>query len=68
MPSLSIATLIVLFHARDNSTPLARLEFGAAADGLDRYARLAPDGSVVTVAEFEVRRLTELLKAVGAGS
>ena len=65
---LSLPTLIVLFYARDSSMPLARLEFGAAADGLDRYARLAPDGSVVTVAEFEVRRLTDLLKAVGAGS
>jgi hypothetical protein len=47
---------------------LTRLEFGAAADSLDRYARLAPDGEVLTVAEFEVRRLTDLLKAVGAGS
>jgi hypothetical protein len=61
-------TLIVLFYARDSSTPLARLEFGAPADPLDRYARLAPDGVIVTVAEFEPRRLTELLKAVGAGS
>jgi hypothetical protein len=62
-----LPTLIVLFYARDSSTPLARLEFGAAAESLDRYARLASDGVVVTVAEFEVRRLTELLKAVGAG-
>jgi hypothetical protein len=65
---LALPTLIVLFYAHDSSTPLARLEFGAPADGLDRYARLAPDGAVVTVAEFEPRRLTELLKAVGAGS
>jgi hypothetical protein len=65
---LSLPTLIVLFYARDSSTGLARLEFGARPDSLDRYARLAPDGAVVTVAEFEVRRLTELLKAVGAGS
>jgi hypothetical protein len=65
---LSLPTLIVLFYARDSSTALARLEFGGAADSLDRYARLAPDGAVVTVAEFEVRRLTELLRAVGAGS
>jgi hypothetical protein len=63
-----LPTLIVLFYARDSSTPLARLEFGAPADRLDRYARLAPDGAVVTVAEFEPRRLAELLKAVGAGS
>ncbi len=65
---LTLPTLMVLFYARDSSTPLARLEFGAAADSLDRYARLAPDGAVVTVAEFEARRLTELLRAVGAGS
>jgi hypothetical protein len=65
---LTLPTLMVLFYARDSSTPLARLEFGAAADSLDRYARLVPDGAVVTVAEFEVRRLTELLRAVGAGS
>ena len=31
---------------------------------LDRHARFAPDGGVVTMAEFEVGRLT----AVGAGS
>jgi hypothetical protein len=65
---LALPTLIVLFYARDSSTPLARLEFGAPADRLDRYARLAPDGAVITVAEFEPRRLIELLKAVGAGS
>jgi hypothetical protein len=65
---LALPALIVLFYARDSSTPLARLEFGAPANGLDRYARLAPDGPVVTVAEFEPRHLTELLKAVGAGS
>ena len=65
---LGLPMLMVMFYARDSSTPLVRLEFGAAADSLDRYARLAPDGAVVTVAEFEVGRLTELLRAVGAGS
>jgi hypothetical protein len=65
---LALPTLMVMVYARDSSTPLVRLEFGAAADSLDRYARLAPDGAVTTVGEFEVRRLTELLRAVGAGS
>ena len=65
---LTLPSVIVLLYPRDSSTALARLEFGSPADALDRYARLAPDGDVVTVAEFEVRRLTELLKAVGAGS
>lgn len=65
---LNLPSLILLVYARDSSAPLARLEFGVAADRLDRYARLAPDGAVITVAEFEMRRLTELLRAVGAGT
>ena len=65
---LALPSMIVLFYARDSSTPLARLEFGKPADRLDRYARLAPDGAVVTVAEFEPSRLAALLKAVGEGS
>jgi Domain of unknown function (DUF4340) len=64
---LALPKLIVLFYVRDSSTPMARLEFGAPADRLDRYARLAPDGPIITVAEFEPRRLIDLLKAVGAG-
>jgi hypothetical protein len=65
---LAFPPVIVLLYARDNSTEVARIEFGGTADSLDRYARLAPDREVVTVAEFEVKRLTDLLKAVGAGS
>ncbi len=65
---LALPPVIVMLYARDSSTALARLELGANANGFTRYARLAPDGEVVTVAEFEVGRLTELLKAVGAGS
>jgi uncharacterized protein DUF4340 len=65
---LTLPPVIVLLYARDSSAALARLELGAAADRLDRYARLVPDGDVVTVAEFQAARLTELLKAVGAGS
>jgi hypothetical protein len=65
---LALPPLIVLLYGRDSSTELARLELGAVADSFDRYARLAPDGDVVTVAEFEVRRLTDLLKTLGAGS
>ena len=65
---LSYPPVIVLLYARDNSTELVRVEFGGASDSFDRYARLAPDGEVVKVAEFEIKRLTDLLKAVGAGS
>jgi hypothetical protein len=65
---LTLPPVIVMLYARDSSSPLARVELGADAGSFDRYARLAPNGDVVTVAEFEVKRLTELLKAVGAGS
>ncbi len=65
---LVLPTMIVMLYGRDSSAALARLEFGAATEKLDRYARLAPNGVVVTVAEFELRRLTELLRAVGAGT
>jgi hypothetical protein len=63
---LSYPPVIVLLYARDNSTEVVRVEFGGASDSLDRYARLAPHGEVVTVAEFEIKRLTDLLEAVGA--
>jgi hypothetical protein len=49
-------------NRRAARVPLARLELWRRRRQL--YARLAPDGDVVTVAEFEVQRLTELLKAV----
>lgn len=63
---LSRPSLIALLYARDNSTPLARVEIGSAAkDGFSRYARLAPTGDVVMVADYEAQRLADLLKAVG---
>jgi hypothetical protein len=64
---LALPSLIVLVYGRDNSSALARIEFGAAADTFNRYARLAPDGDIVIVAEFEVKRLADLLKTIGAG-
>ena len=59
--------LLALLYARDSSTPLARVEIGAAADasGFSRYARLAPDGTVVTIAAYEARRLADLAQAAG---
>ena len=65
--SLALPAMIVLLYPRDSSTPLARIEVGAAAgDGFSRYALLA--GTVVRVADHDVKRLTDLLKAVGAAT
>jgi hypothetical protein len=64
---LSRPTVIVLLYARDNSSPLARIEIGSMAeDGFGRYARLSPDGDVVQIAAYEAERLIGLLKAAGA--
>jgi len=65
---LAFPEIIVLLYARDNPTPVARLELGQLSGGFDRFARLAPGGDVVTIAEFEVRHLTGLLKAMGVPS
>ena len=55
--------LLIVEDDRDAADYIARAfrEVGHVADQ-------APDGEVVTIAEFEIKRLTDLLKAVGAGS
>lgn len=59
--------IVALMYARDNASPLARVEIGAVAeDGFGRYARISRGGDVVTIAAHEAGRLIELLKAVGA--
>lgn len=59
--------LIALLYPRDSSTPLARVEIGGVAtDGFSRYAQLAQDGDVMTIAADEPQRLIDLLHAVGA--
>ena len=64
---LARPALIVLLYPRDNSTPLARIEIGAASeDGFSRYARLARGGDVLTIAAYQPRRLVELVKTIGA--
>jgi hypothetical protein len=65
---LALPPIIMLLYARDSSTPLARLELVPQPASFGRYARLVPNGDVVTIAEFEVQRVTDLLKAVGAGT
>jgi hypothetical protein len=64
---LSHPIAIALLYARDNSSPLARIEIGSMAeDGFSRYARLSQDGDVVQIAAYEADRLIGLLKAAGA--
>lgn len=61
--------VIALMYARDNSTPVARVEIGNMSnDGFARFARLSRDGDVVKIAGYEAERLIRLLKAVGVAS
>jgi hypothetical protein len=61
--------MIALVYQRDNSSPLARIEIGnMAEDGFGRYARIAENADVVTIAAYEADRLIDLLKTIGAAS
>jgi hypothetical protein len=68
MAGLVRSILIVLLYPGTARRRRRGLESSSAAANFDRYARLVPDGDVVTVPEFEIMRLIELLKVVGAGS
>jgi hypothetical protein len=65
---LALPKTILLLYARDNPTPVARVELGDMAWDFDRYARLAPGGDIMTVAEFDIAHLAELLKSSGSDS
>jgi hypothetical protein len=48
---------------------LARVEIGdKAADGFSRGARLAPNGDLVNIADYEAERLIALLRDLGVMS
>ena len=66
---LSRPAIVAMLYARDTSAPLVRIEIGDKSDdGFSRGARLAPDGDLVTIADYEAQRLIDLLRAVGAAS
>lgn len=59
--------IIALFYARDNSSPLIRLEVGKMADdGFTQYAHVNRSEDVVKVASYQVNGLIDLLKNLGA--
>ncbi len=64
---LSRPRIVAVLYARDASTPLARLEIGdKTGDGFSRGARLAPNGDLVTLGDYEAERLIALLRELGA--
>jgi hypothetical protein len=60
---------ILLLYSRDTAGPVARIEFGnAAADGLDRYARIQQSDVLVIAPDDAARHLTKLVQLAGTPS
>jgi hypothetical protein len=55
--------------ARANPQPLAQYAVGdVAPDGLSRYVLQVGSASVVTIADYQITNLLDLIQAVGGGS
>ncbi|MBV8507754.1 MAG: DUF4340 domain-containing protein [Alphaproteobacteria bacterium] len=60
---------ILLLYSRDIAGPVARIELGtAAADGLNRYARIQQSDVLVIVPDAAVQHLATLLQLAGTPS
>jgi hypothetical protein len=60
---------ILLVYSRDTAGPVARIELGnAAADGLDRYARIQQNDTLVIVPDDAAQHLATLLQLAGTAS
>jgi hypothetical protein len=60
---------ILLLYSRDTAGPVARIELGnAAADGLDRYARIQQNDTLVIVPDDAAQHLATLLQLAGMPS
>jgi hypothetical protein len=59
--------VIALLYARDNSSPLVRIEVGATAqDSFSQYARVNRSDDVAKIAAYQIDRVIDLLKNLGA--
>jgi hypothetical protein len=60
---------ILMLYSRDTAGPVARIELGnAAADGLDRYARIQQNDTLVIVPDDAAQHLATLLQLAGTPS
>ncbi|HEX4985016.1 MAG TPA: hypothetical protein VFV71_02980, partial [Burkholderiales bacterium] len=62
---VNMPQMIVLVYGKDNPLPLAQFAIGdLAPDGLSRYVFRVGGGSVVTIANYQVENLDNLIAAV----
>ncbi|HEX9534297.1 MAG TPA: DUF4340 domain-containing protein [Stellaceae bacterium] len=60
---------ILLLYSRDTAGPVARIELGkAAADGVDRYARIQQSDTLVIVPDDAAQHLATVLQLAGTPS
>ena len=61
--------MVILVYRRGDSQPLAQYAIGdVAPDGLSRYVLQVGSASVVTVANYQITNLLDLIQAVGSGN
>jgi hypothetical protein len=66
---LTSPQMIILVYGKGNAPPLAQYAVGdVAPDGLSRYVLRVGSASVVTIANYQITNLLDLIKAVGGGN
>ena len=58
--------MVILVYGKGNSQPLAQFAVGdIAPDGLSRYVLRVGSASVVTIPDYQITNLLDLIQAVG---
>ncbi|MBI3527131.1 MAG: DUF4340 domain-containing protein [Betaproteobacteria bacterium] len=66
---LTAPQMIILVYGKDNPQPLAQYAVGdVAPDGLSRYVLRVGSASVVTIANYQITNLQNLIQAVGGSA
>ena len=61
--------MVILVYGKGNSQPLAQYAVGdLAPDGLSRYVLRVGSASVVTIADYQITNLLDLIRAVGGSN
>lgn len=66
---LNSPQLIIIVYGKDNPLPMAQFAVGdVAPDGLSRYVLQVGSASVVTIANYQITNLLDLIQAVGGNN
>ena len=59
--------MVILVYRKDDAQPVAQYAVGdVAPDGLSRYVLRVGSASVVTIANYQITNLLDLIQAVGS--